>query len=112
MCDPLSFLEMKNAKAVKGTRKAKQQHGEQGFTEGWVEFMDKKVAKSVSETLNCSKIGHRKGKAFYDDLWNIKYLPKFKWHHLTDQLGKTCWCEKQAKGRLSGLFMFCRVFVS
>jgi ESF2/ABP1 family protein len=28
-----------------------------------------------------------KHKLFYDDLWTIKYLPKFKWHHLTDQLG-------------------------
>ncbi|CAG8582589.1 5333_t:CDS:2 [Ambispora gerdemannii] len=40
------------------------------YTEGWVEFLDKKVAKNF----------------YHDDLWNIKYLPKFKWNHLTEQI--------------------------
>jgi ESF2/ABP1 family protein len=57
------------------------------FTEGWVEFEDKKVAKKVAEMLNAQQIGGKKGSRWYDDLWNIKYLPKFKWHHLTEQIG-------------------------
>lgn len=31
-------------------------------------------------------IGTRKGSIFYDDLWNLKYLSKFRWSHLTGQL--------------------------
>jgi ESF2/ABP1 family protein len=57
------------------------------FTEGWVEFEDKKVAKKAAELLNAQRIGSKKGDFWYDDLWCIKYLPKFKWHHLTEQTG-------------------------
>jgi ESF2/ABP1 family protein len=57
------------------------------FTEGWVEFADKKVAKKVVLMLNAERIGGRKGDKWYDDLWCMKYLPKFKWHHLTEQIG-------------------------
>src|SRR5579859_137846 len=57
------------------------------FTEGWVEFADKKVAKKVALMLNAERIGGRKGDKRYDDLWNLKYLPRFKWHHLTEQIG-------------------------
>ena len=37
--------------------------------------------------LNAERMGAKKGDALYDDLWCIKYLPKFKWHHLTEQIG-------------------------
>jgi ESF2/ABP1 family protein len=57
------------------------------FTEGWVEFEDKKIAKKVAVMLNAERIGGKKGDFCYDDLWCIKYLPKFKWHHLTEQIG-------------------------
>jgi ESF2/ABP1 family protein len=57
------------------------------FTEGWVEFAEKKVAKKVALMLNAERIGGRKGDKWYDDLWNLKYLPRFKWHHLTEQIG-------------------------
>jgi len=57
------------------------------FTEGWVEFEDKKIAKKVAGLLNAQRIGTKKGDFWYDDLWCIKYLPKFKWHHLTEQIG-------------------------
>jgi hypothetical protein len=30
--------------------------------------------------------GVRKG-FHYNDVWNMKYLPKFKWHHLTERMG-------------------------
>ena len=55
--------------------------------EGWVEFEDKKAAKRVAELLNAQRIGTKKGDFWYDDLWSMKYLPKFKWHHLTEQIG-------------------------
>ncbi|CAK9817523.1 Activator of basal transcription 1 [Anthophora plagiata] len=56
------------------------------FTEGWVEFESKKVAKYVASTLNNAQISTRKKSKFYDAIWNIKYLPKFKWIHLSERL--------------------------
>ncbi|GJE84469.1 pre-rRNA-processing protein [Phanerochaete sordida] len=56
------------------------------FTEGWVEFKDKKVARSVAEMLNAQPIGGKKGTRWRDDVWTMKYLPKFKWSMLTEQI--------------------------
>lgn len=56
------------------------------FTEGWVEFRRKKVAKFVAQTLNNTQIGGRKKSKFYDHIWCIKYLPRFKWVHLSERL--------------------------
>ncbi|XP_065909821.1 uncharacterized protein [Dysidea avara] len=56
------------------------------FTEGWVEFCDKKIAKHVAKCLNATQIGGKKRGFYHDDLWNIKYLPKFQWTHLTEKL--------------------------
>lgn len=58
------------------------------FEEGWVEFLNKKDAKLCAETLNAQIIGGKKGNWYHDDVWNIKYLPKFKWHHLQAQIGE------------------------
>ena len=33
--------------------------------------------------------GGKKRGFYYDDLWNIKYLPKFQWTHLTEKLGES-----------------------
>ena len=57
------------------------------FIEGWVEFASKKEARLCAETLNTQIVGGKKGSYYHDDLWNIKYLPKFKWHHLQAQIG-------------------------
>lgn len=56
------------------------------FTDGWVEFLSKKDAKIVAETLNGNIVGGKKGNFYHDDVWNIKYLKGFKWHHLTEQI--------------------------
>lgn len=56
------------------------------FTEGWVEFEKKKVAKLVAAKLNNTKIGTRKRSRYYDMIWNIKYIPRFKWVHLSERL--------------------------
>ena len=58
------------------------------FTEGWVEFLDRRVAKAVAMALNSGPIGGRKSNYYHDDLWNMKYLPKFKWSHLTEKIGE------------------------
>lgn len=56
------------------------------FTDGWVEFQRKKHAKIAAESLNAQIIGGKKGGWYHDDIWNIKYLKGFKWHHLTEQI--------------------------
>lgn len=37
--------------------------------------------------LNAQPIGGKKGTRWRDDVWTMKYLPKFKWHMLTEQVG-------------------------
>lgn len=58
----------------------------QEFSEGWVEFTKKSVAKKVAKMLNGEQIGGKRRSSFYYDLWNIKYLKKFKWDDLTEEI--------------------------
>ncbi|XP_066274340.1 activator of basal transcription 1-like [Branchiostoma lanceolatum] len=58
----------------------------QNFVEGWVEFRDKRLAKRIALSLNNTPIETRRRSPFYGDLWNIKYLHRFKWTHLSEQL--------------------------
>lgn len=58
----------------------------QGFSEGWAEFIDKRVAKRTANFLNGEQIGGRKRSQFYYDIWNIKYLSRFKWDDLTEEI--------------------------
>mmetsp|Transcript_25347 Transcript_25347/g.63582 ORF Transcript_25347/g.63582 Transcript_25347/m.63582 type:complete len:287 (+) Transcript_25347:109-969(+) len=57
----------------------------QCFQDGWVEFEDKKEAKRLARSLNNTPIGG-KAKFWREDLWNLKYLPGFKWHNLTEKI--------------------------
>jgi len=55
------------------------------FSDGWIEFMDKRLAKRVAESLNGTPVGGKKRHNFWrDDMWNLKYLSGFKWHNLTE----------------------------
>lgn len=56
------------------------------FTEGWIEFQSKRVAKEVASNLNNTPVGGKKRSKAHDVLWNIKYLPKFKWTNLSERL--------------------------
>ena len=56
------------------------------YTDGWVEFADKKDAKTVALALNAQPVGGKKRGYYHDDLWNLKYLPGFKWRHLTESV--------------------------
>lgn len=60
----------------------------QGFSEGWVEFADKRTAKMVANMLNGEQIGGKKRSQFYFDIWNLKYLSKFKWDDLTEEIAR------------------------
>ncbi|KAJ1945730.1 RNA-binding ATPase activator esf2, partial [Linderina macrospora] len=65
------------------------------FVEGWIEFKNKKYAKAVAQMLNNTQVGGKKHGFYHDDLWNLKYLSKFKWRHLTEQLAN----EKASKAQ-------------
>ncbi|KAE8706691.1 protein DEHYDRATION-INDUCED 19-like protein 5-like [Hibiscus syriacus] len=71
---------------VKGKLPRPSKAQEQEFSEGWVEFARKGIAKRVANMLNGEQIGGRKRSSFYYDLWNIKYLSKFKWDDLTEEI--------------------------
>lgn len=78
--------------------KEHHKHRAHRFTEGWVEFMDKRVARSTAELLNARTIGDvalsktskKNGgtKKWNDDVWTMKYLPRFKWNMLSEQVGE------------------------
>ncbi|KAF8450910.1 hypothetical protein L210DRAFT_3521551 [Boletus edulis BED1] len=79
------YLQQEDAKTAYLRRKhtsTKKPH----FVEGWVEFKDKRVARSVAGMLNAQPIGGKKGTRWRDDVWTMKYLPKFKWNMLTEQI--------------------------
>ncbi|KAJ9068795.1 RNA-binding ATPase activator esf2 [Entomophthora muscae] len=63
------------------------------YTEGWIEFMDKNKAKSLVKMLNNTNMDPKKHSYHHEDIWNLKYLPKFKWSHLTERIAY----EKQAR---------------
>ncbi|KAM1769921.1 hypothetical protein ACFX11_044927 [Malus domestica] len=65
----------------------RQMLSQYGEIQRWVEFSDKRVAKRVANMLNGEQIGGKKRLSFYYDLWNIKYLSKFKWDNLTEEIG-------------------------
>lgn len=67
--------------AKAGARQGKQ------FSEAWIEFEDKKLGRAVAEMLNGNAIGGKARSRYHDDLWTLKYLPKFKWDHLTEEVG-------------------------
>ncbi|XP_045125529.1 activator of basal transcription 1-like [Portunus trituberculatus] len=73
----------KNKGSSKGKKFKKSLH----FTEGWVEFKSKRKAKQVHVCLNNQPVGgKKKNNPYYDMLWNIKYLPRFKWAYLKQRL--------------------------
>ncbi|KAG6466219.1 hypothetical protein ZIOFF_076004 [Zingiber officinale] len=87
--------------AVKAQRKQSGGFRGKGFSEGavdvcnmsvmdvdawWVEFTKKSVAKEVASMLNGEQIGGKRRSAFFYDIWNIKYLSKFKWDDLVGEV--------------------------
>ena len=58
----------------------------QGYKEGWIEFSDKIYAKLAEYQLNGKRIGGSKKCPYKDELWNLKYLHKFKWNDLMENI--------------------------
>ncbi|EPS63558.1 hypothetical protein M569_11226, partial [Genlisea aurea] len=80
------YLAPEGAAAEKRRKNSGGFRGKGGFSEGWVEFADKKIAKRTASTLNGEQIGGKKRSTFYYDIWNVKYLSKFKWDDLTEEI--------------------------
>ena len=58
----------------------------QAYKEGWIEFNDKIYAKLAEYQLNGKQIGGNKKCPYRDELWNLKYLHKFKWNDLMENI--------------------------
>ena len=58
----------------------------QAYKEGWIEFEDKLYAKLAEYELNGKPIGGNKKCIYRDELWNLKYLHKFKWNDLVESM--------------------------
>uniref|UniRef100_A0A3P8U405 Activator of basal transcription 1 n=1 Tax=Amphiprion percula TaxID=161767 RepID=A0A3P8U405_AMPPE len=78
------FLQPEDSQVRRSKKKAGLSRCD--FTEGWVEFRDKRVAKRVAASLHNTPMGTRKRQRFSSDLWCIKYLHRFQWTHLSEQL--------------------------
>lgn len=72
--------------AIRAKRKKFGGNTGKKFVEGWVEFRNKKDAKKAAEMLHGRQVGGKRRSAHYYDLWNIRYLPKFKWDNLTEEM--------------------------
>ncbi len=79
------YLAPEDAKIT--AKRKKYKHNKRiNYVEGWVEFLDKKVGRRTAAHLNNNIIGGKKRSYYHDDIWVMKYLPKFKWNHLTEQI--------------------------
>ncbi|EPQ04939.1 Activator of basal transcription 1 [Myotis brandtii] len=76
----------KKAAAASATGGKKRSKYSKDYTEGWVEFRDKRVAKRVAASLHNTPMGARRRSPFRYDLWNLKYLHRFTWSHLSEHL--------------------------
>lgn len=57
-------------------------NGQRRYEEGWIEFVDKNLAKFVALTFNGQPMGGKKADRHHDDIWALRYLSGFKWEHL------------------------------
>uniref|UniRef100_A0A8D8NXS5 Activator of basal transcription 1 n=1 Tax=Culex pipiens TaxID=7175 RepID=A0A8D8NXS5_CULPI len=80
------YLQPERKDGAVKKRTAKGKRAMIRYTEGWVEFKRKRVAKAVVEHLNTRPISTKKKSVFCDILWSMKYLARFKWIHLSERL--------------------------
>ena len=72
--------------AVRARRMRSGGNRKKCFTEGWVEFADKRRAKRIASTLNNTPMGGGHRSFYAHDLWNVKYLSKFRIDHFSPNL--------------------------
>jgi ESF2/ABP1 family protein len=61
------------------------------YSEGWIEMADRHLAKQLALLLNNQPMFNagQKKKFYSQELWNLKYLKRVKWHDVTDQFGES-----------------------
>ena len=64
----------------------KKRSGPKRYTEGWVEYESKQIAKRVALSLHEQRMSNHKRNPHYDDRWCMKYLSSFQWNHLTEKV--------------------------
>uniref|UniRef100_A0A8C5X3J6 Activator of basal transcription 1 n=1 Tax=Malurus cyaneus samueli TaxID=2593467 RepID=A0A8C5X3J6_9PASS len=69
------------------------------FAEGWVEFRDKRAAKRAAKILHGAPMAPRPRSPFRHHCWSIKYLPGFRWPHLSERLSYERQVRAQRLGR-------------
>lgn len=78
-CSPETPFKYKSRVKQGGNKKRK-------YTDAWVEFTSKRKAREIAESYNGQLIGGKKRhNLFRDDVWVMKYLPKFKWENLKEK---------------------------
>lgn len=80
------YLQLEDKEPKTAQQKSKKRTIAKKFTEGWIEFERKSVAKKVVAMLNNTQVSNRKKSKHFDYIWNIKYLSNFKWVHLHERL--------------------------
>ncbi|CAD7937728.1 unnamed protein product [Amoebophrya sp. A25] len=111
------FLRPEDEKAAKHRQKMYNANRKTKYLDGWVEFYDKKKAKKCADCLNATPVGGKKRHNYYrDDLWNIKYLHKFKWSEIKEeerynrQVRKQRLEQENQRARRENEFLFEQVF--
>jgi len=80
------FLQEEDAARRKRRRKLNGNSGGKRYTEGWVEFERRRSAKMAAAALHLQPVSNHKRNPHHGDLWNVKYLRKFQWSHLTEKV--------------------------
>lgn len=80
------YLVEEDASVRKRRKKEYGGSGGKRYIEGWIEFASKRKAKHIAASLNLTPISNQKRNPHYGTLWNLKYLHKFKWSHLTEKV--------------------------
>lgn len=85
---PVTRVYLVEEDATVRKRRKKQGGGGGGkrYVEGWVELDDRRVAERVGHSLNNTPITLLKRSVHYGDLWNLKFLKRFRWSHLTEKV--------------------------
>ncbi|RTG83086.1 ESF2/ABP1 family protein [Schistosoma bovis] len=52
------------------------------YEEGWVEFLNNKIARRVAKRLNCTEVLGSKRNPWFGELWNIRFLKDTSWNDL------------------------------
>lgn len=54
-------------------------------------------------SLGLDQTGGKKGTRHRDDVWTMKYLPRFRWDMLSEQVGECCLCCSRFRASFLGV---------